>query len=185
MATGDFNEDSDPDIVTVNGESKNFSVFISDGNGGFQVNSGLVATVGENPRPYEIAVSDLNRDGHLDMIAAIKSSSSVSLYVVAFIGDGKGNFESRTLFSTVADIDSLHVADISQDGLPDIVVAGSGDVLISLANRDGSCANPTRTVPKLGNSCCRGDQKLGKSSCRYTPPWSTKFIKLSGVVQTS
>jgi len=63
---------------------------------------------------------DLNRDGHLDLVATARLASP-SLHL--WLGDGKGGFNPITPTWTDIGYGALATGDINGDGFPDIVVA--------------------------------------------------------------
>jgi hypothetical protein len=86
--------------------------------GDWQFRSHLLSDL---PGTIHAPVADLDADGHLDIVALISQDTEE---VQAFMGDGRGNFQTRVLHgSTNKDFGSsgLCVADLNQDGRPDIV----------------------------------------------------------------
>ena len=111
LAVADMNEDGRPDLVVPpqrGGVENAFPfIFLNDGNGGWKLWSEA-----RWPRAYNygtVAVADLNRDGHQDVVVAAHLTG-----VFAALGDGKGNFvdasqglssEFPTRRATLADAD--------------------------------------------------------------------------------
>jgi FG-GAP-like repeat len=82
----DVNHDGKPDLVVANEESGSITVLLGDGKGGFVESKGSPFSAGHLPN--DIAVADMNHDGHLDLIIANHQSP----YVTILLGDGKGGF---------------------------------------------------------------------------------------------
>jgi hypothetical protein len=98
-----------------------------------------------------VATGDLNNDGYPDIAFAIapgtepsgNSPGSWNGQLVAFLGDGKGNFSAAATFAlptTMAHLMSLSIADFNGDGIRDIAVGDgtSGTIAIALGNGDGT-----------------------------------------------
>ena len=69
---------------------------------------------------FQPLVVDLNKDGHLDLVATARLVSP-SLHL--WLGDGKGGFSPITPTWTDIGYGALATGDINGDGFPDIVVA--------------------------------------------------------------
>jgi hypothetical protein len=76
-------------------------------------------TVPVGTKPLAVAVADVNRDGHLDLIVANESSNTVSVA----LGNGNGTFQAAKNFTTGTGPYAVAVADVNGDGNPDLVVA--------------------------------------------------------------
>src|SRR5678815_5886200 len=68
--------------------------------------------------PRGLTSTDLNGDGHVDLVAANETSGMVTVR----FGDGHGNFSTSQQF-TAAGPSSTAVADLNQDGLLDVVIS--------------------------------------------------------------
>src|SRR5262245_4069055 len=71
LATGDFNNDGNVDLVTANLVGDTVSVLLSDGLGGFD--TALQSAAG--PRPLSLAVADFNNDGKLDLAVITQTTA--------------------------------------------------------------------------------------------------------------
>src|SRR5438132_434985 len=94
-----------------------------DGTGNWRLHTRLPA-----PRPGPImpgralVVGDLNRDGHLDLVAAFQRWG---IYI--YYGDGQGNFSGGPvpLAAPSTEFESLALGDVNHDGRPDLVINGT------------------------------------------------------------
>ncbi|AFY71927.1 RHS repeat-associated core domain protein (plasmid) [Thalassoporum mexicanum PCC 7367] len=147
IATGDFNKDSVLDIVTTNTDGTSpgsVSVFISNGNGGFESKTDFGAG-GSNPFLAESAVVDLNGDGNLDLVTP--SSGGIKL----LLGDGTGSLGTPTnipVAGTTSYFPTL-TGDFDNDNDVDIFTfyAGTGALGAILLN-DGSGNFTTQEIAK-------------------------------------
>jgi hypothetical protein len=82
-----------------------------------------------------VALADMNRDGHLDMV--FKSGSAVHVKM----GDGHGQFPTTKEISlSGGTVNSVDVADLDRDGIPDVVtsIQGSGNGSVAVLDNDGT-----------------------------------------------
>ena len=109
-----------------------------------------VAPIAANHPP--LAVADLNGDGKADLLTNGGPSNdgfTNGLYV--YFGNGDGTFQSPTEYLSTYFVISAHVADLNNDGKPDVAVSVSGAVLVLLGNGDGTfqSAIPVNSDPDL------------------------------------
>jgi hypothetical protein len=93
-----------------------------------------------NPFPsgaFAISTGDFNQDGKLDVVMITEDGFSVAL------GNGDGTFQKALTYDTQL-FYSLAVADVNNDGKPDIVVANlvPSTVRVYLGNGDGTFQSP-------------------------------------------
>ena len=83
-----------------------------------------------------VAAADFNADGITDLAVADAVNSSVHI----LRGSGNGSFAPQTDYSLGSDIPTaMLIADVNHDGIPDIVIATTGNNIdILLGNRDGT-----------------------------------------------
>ena len=117
VATGDFNGDTRPDIVTANQYNGSVSVRLNNGDGTF----GPEGRYRVGPSIHSVVVGDFNADGRLD-IAADLSRDTVSMAVWPGNGDGTfaravTNFTSNFSYQQAQ---SLVAGDFDGDGLVDL-----------------------------------------------------------------
>ncbi len=82
----DVNHDGNLDLIVANADSGSVTVLLGDGKGRFQTAQGSPIPAGHLPN--DIAVADMNHDGHLDLVIANHQSP----YLTILLGDGKGGF---------------------------------------------------------------------------------------------
>jgi hypothetical protein len=124
MSVGDFNEDGNIDLVTNAGGA---SIFFGNGDGTFSGPQSVGAGTPEN-----VVASDLDGDGHLDLVLPIPNFPLGTLCVAW--GDGTGKFTLQTVTVPNASDFTIAVADIDLNGLQDIVFSATG-ILYQTSNR--------------------------------------------------
>jgi hypothetical protein len=120
-AAGDFTGDGLADIVaSVGAPNAGFSpiIFVNDGGGGFDAAHGPVLNFDTAP-PSSYTVLDVDGDGFLDAVT-VAGAMPVILW-----GDGSPFFVSSTALGGLTIARQAEVADFDEDGINDIVVAGS------------------------------------------------------------
>jgi len=130
---GDFDNDGDLDVVVVG--RTGIIIHLGDGTGGL----GSATTFPTGGSPRSLAVSDLNRDGSLD-IAVINSGCLgcdpiVQGSLAILVGNGDGSFGSATLFSNVGTLpQSVIIGDLNEDEKPDMIITNRSKGTISKNN---------------------------------------------------
>jgi hypothetical protein len=122
IASGDFNGDGRPDLVTVNAgpgsSGTTASVLLNQGNGTF-----LSATdYAVGGYPGFVLVADFNHDNHPDLVTANRSSASISV----LLGTGDGSFNAASNIAVAAGASQLVAANFNGDNHPDLAVLGQG-----------------------------------------------------------
>jgi hypothetical protein len=168
---GDVNGDGLPDIVMVGSVDENYNpgvpnlvvaTFLGTGGGKFTNASGppqlAMLTLPIVLSGRNIVLADLNGDGRMDLIFQEEASSispdAVSLTAAYALGNGDGSFNnigaglnqvisasvsSMTNFSI--DSSGVRVADLNNDGHPDILMDLNGTVYAALGHGDGTFAS--------------------------------------------
>jgi len=150
LRAADLNGDGAPDVVTTNFEGGNVTVLLGDGKGGFREAPGSPFPAGASP--FSLAIADVDRDGHLDLVVANFSGQGGNTSrdaVNVLLGDGRGGFRPMkgSPFATGANPVGVAVGDVNGDGWPDVVTANTsgGDVTVLLGDGRGSFRPGLRT----------------------------------------
>jgi FG-GAP-like repeat/Abnormal spindle-like microcephaly-assoc'd, ASPM-SPD-2-Hydin len=146
LQTADLNGGGKLDLVAVDQTSNMVSVFFGKGDGTFQ---GEVDYALGGTNPQDLALADVNRDHHPDIVVGDYDSETVNV----LLNDGTGKFAPATgsPFSVGMQVLGLEVADFNGDGKPDIATAGFGNcspgpstLRVSLGNGDGTFQAPLK-----------------------------------------
>jgi hypothetical protein len=133
---GDFNEDGKTDLVFAN--QTGVSVALSKGQ---SFAAPVSYTFGSTP-VWRLGVGDLNRDGHLDVVAITENTSSNGqIYVL--LGNGDGTLQAPVSYGVGTNPIGVAIGDFNGDGNPDVAIADGGafsfgDVSLLLGNGDGT-----------------------------------------------
>jgi hypothetical protein len=127
IVIADLNNDGKPDLVLADmSSSGNVIVLMANPSspGQFQAPVNLPT---KNVTP-SVAVGDLNGDGAPDIVAATFDVSGNNGAVYVFMQDPahRGSFLAPMVYPAGAQPQSVKIADVNRDGLPDIVVANQG-----------------------------------------------------------
>jgi Bacterial Ig-like domain (group 3)/FG-GAP-like repeat/Abnormal spindle-like microcephaly-assoc'd, ASPM-SPD-2-Hydin/FG-GAP repeat len=134
IAAADLNGDRFPDIVVGNSGDQTLSVLLNNGDGTFA--AALPYSVGNAPQ--SVAIADLNGDGAPDLVTVNSADDTVSV----LLGNGTGTFAPAATYPipTSSGAQFVAVADVTGDGIPDIIVADTKKNLLSVlpGNGDGT-----------------------------------------------
>jgi hypothetical protein len=131
----DFNGDGKLDLAVVQKNSNRAAVYLGNGNGTFQA-AQTFATIAA---PTFLNVADFNGDGRLDLLAGSRTTSTLTM----LLGNGNGTF-AATLAVSGGPSKGVAVSDFNSDGILDIALATSSQVLVLFGN--GSARFPTSRV---------------------------------------
>lgn len=156
VEAADIDEDGHLDFFVDERGAEAFKLYFGQGDGSF-VQRGSIPVGGGGPLYGSIAVSDLDGDGHLDVVTPTSRS------VAILMGDGTGEFSSPAQLDAVGLPPrpfSVAVADVNGDGFLD-VGAGSGEGDGAFVVWLGSSSGEYRLDPNSPYRLARGVTSAG------------------------
>ncbi len=142
LALADFNDDSKVDIAVGNADSANVTILLGDGKGNFSQATGSPFSAGQSPN--DLAVGDINADGHRDLAIANHDAT----YVTILLGNGRGQFtpapSSPIPVKSRPHPHGIALADFNGDGKLDFVIDdwGNNQVTVVFGKGAGDFASP-------------------------------------------
>ena len=142
---GDFNEDGTQDLAVVeNGGTADgaIAIFLGDGEGHFKFSASYALGVGSD----QIAIADLNGDGHLDVAVTNFGFGGAQGSIMTFFGDGHGKLKDRKTYPLKGEPDGIAAGDLDGDNLPDIAITQftKGSVAVFMNDGTGKFLKPVR-----------------------------------------
>ncbi len=149
VEVADFNKDGFPDIVVANSEDSTLTIWLNDGKGNFTKATG--SPFFANCFPNDIAITDFNKDGNLDLCIA---NTELSLLTV-FAGNGKGQFQqvknSPFMVHSRPHTHGIAAADFNGDGYIDLATDDWAENKIIILFGDGKGNFTNESFYKVGD----------------------------------
>jgi hypothetical protein len=123
IALGDLNDDEHVDILA-EGRDGGTAVFLGNGQGAFRQARTLPTRLSQSPGPGDLALSDFNGDGHLDMaqVAGYRGLPDVQV----FTGNSSGYFIAAPFYpernESTGFAHSFAIGNFNQDEQPDVAI---------------------------------------------------------------
>ncbi len=135
MAVADLNADGRPDIVAARLDTGSLFVYLNDGRGGFTTAGSSPVAAG--PSPEDVAIADVNGDGHLDV--AVTNHETDALTVL--LGNGQGQLastpQSLVRVGSRPHQHGIATGDFNADGRADLAVDSRDDDAVFVIHGDG------------------------------------------------
>ncbi|NOT35491.1 MAG: T9SS type A sorting domain-containing protein [Candidatus Eisenbacteria bacterium] len=127
IAAGDFDEDGHTDLAVCGYYSGKVEIFRGLGDGSFT----NVLHLPAGPEPIWVTTGDTNMDGITDLLVASTANGGIWLLRGLGVGGvGNGTFAAAT-FLAPGNAVSVQVADVDQDGFPDVVGVVSNHLTVN------------------------------------------------------
>jgi hypothetical protein len=157
---GDMNRDGIPDIVTTTASGPSASVRVLLGTGLGTFTSGSTVSLG-GATAYDLDLADLDRDGDLDVVLA----AGAGAVKVIYNGPTGVLAAPVTLSAPLTDCQNVVVADISRDGVPDIVATDGPNYYVIW----GSLSAPPSTYTSANLGYGALELKVGEAAADGKP----------------
>jgi hypothetical protein len=155
IAVGDFDKDQKADLAVALDLDSAVAILFGKANGTFE--APIVYPLGLHASaPQYVATADLNGDGHLDLVTALKLNFGIAVQ----FGNRHGTFSSPVIYVTGGYPSWLALADLNGDRHVDIVVANWVDASLGLLLGDGTgtfLPQPNIPLTGRGYSVAAGD----------------------------
>jgi len=154
IAAGDLNHDGHPDLAVAVADAHKVTIllwtpsgFVVSANIEFPAESVEVPFPGS---PHEVAIADFNRDGNADLAYALDRDEG-SIEITLGAGDGV-HWERHFGLILSRGVHGLAVADLNNDGLPDVVATNAIGGKVYVAYNAGSGALGVVETYNVGQS---------------------------------
>jgi hypothetical protein len=124
----DFNQDTKPDVATINLTDSTITVLLNTGTSGTPVSFGIASSYQGGAGADGIASAKINGDAYPDLITANANDNTVSVLT----NKANGTFNTKVDHAVGPVPAAVAVADFDSDGMLDLVCADSGDNTVSV-----------------------------------------------------
>jgi hypothetical protein len=124
LQVGDVDHDGLPDVFALTQDpvmGQGFTVFVRGGNADYFPAFGAIIP----DLPISMSVADLNGDGYSDVVVQTAAPKDNVTWYLNLSGN---DFQAVPLFTAVASASALQVADMDNNGLPDVVALSPGQI---------------------------------------------------------
>lgn len=127
----DLDRDGDADLVMANHETSMITVLINDGTAKFRPAPGSPIDTGVRPHVHGVATGDFDSDGWIDV--AVESADTKEVRLLR--GGPNGFGRPTSIVIGTMPYSRVGAADVSGDGVPDVLVPGHGDSTVRFIRR--------------------------------------------------
>jgi uncharacterized protein (TIGR03437 family) len=150
LAAWDFDGDGKLDLAVNSGFNSMISILHGNGDGTFTLKQSYATDLD----PASLVVADFNNDGIADIAVASGNPAASQMIgpdfgnnnMTILFGNGDGTFRATELVAAGSDVQTVAVADVNGDGIPDLVVTGNNAVTVIEGAGDRNFGTP-QTVP--------------------------------------
>jgi hypothetical protein len=135
VAVADFHGEGHQDVLMVT--NTELELLTNNGSGTLTASAGISGTT-----PTQVATADMNGDGKADAVFVEGSYSSGDFDVAVALGQGNGEFATKTTTSIAGAATHIVTGDFNGDGKTDVAVAVSNEVYLLLNEGNGILAAP-------------------------------------------
>jgi hypothetical protein len=144
LAMADLDEDGLFDLGVANHDTDYVTLLFGVPGGGFEARAYSRLRVDVSPHPHAVRLSDVDGDGHTDLLVDDRTPEAIKL----FRGDGRGRFGNPTRIPVGGDpYRGMSLVDVSGDGEIDVVTPNPDHVAVLIGNGSGGFALDTVLMP--------------------------------------
>lgn len=144
LALGDLDEDGSPDLALANHDTDYVTLLFGAPDGDFEIRTSSRFKVGVSPHPHAVRLSDIDSDGHIDLLVDDRDSEAIRV----FPGLGNGEFgESRRIAVGGDPYRGMAIVDVTGDGDLDVLTPNPHVVSIRVGDGRGGFTRGAQLRP--------------------------------------